>query len=271
MRAIEARQKTDRRRPGRRRAGQAVARAVAPSRPTRRSSEARGARRRDHRAGREARRADGRGGQERRQGRGRPREGRAPRPRSSRRCTRAREQLREQVAALAVAGAEKILRREVDAKAHAELLDSAQERSSSMAELTTIARPYAEAAFRLADAQDALAEWSEMLGALAAVARGRARARGDRRSRTCPTRRWPGCSSRVLAGKLDGERGELRARAGRERAPGAAAARSAAQFEALKNEREGVVEAEVTTAFALDRGAARRPGGSAGEEAPAAR
>ena len=36
---------------------------------------------------------------------------------------RAREQLRDQVAALAVAGAEKILRREVDAKAHAELLD----------------------------------------------------------------------------------------------------------------------------------------------------
>lgn len=37
--------------------------------------------------------------------------------------SRAREQLREQVAALAVAGAEKILRREVDARAHAELLD----------------------------------------------------------------------------------------------------------------------------------------------------
>ena len=36
---------------------------------------------------------------------------------------RAREQLRDHVAALAVAGAEKILRREVDAKAHAELLD----------------------------------------------------------------------------------------------------------------------------------------------------
>ena len=35
---------------------------------------------------------------------------------------RAREMLREQVAALAVAGAEKILRREVDEKAHAELL-----------------------------------------------------------------------------------------------------------------------------------------------------
>jgi F-type H+-transporting ATPase subunit b len=38
--------------------------------------------------------------------------------------TRAREQLRDQVATLAVAGAEKILRREVDARAHGELLDS---------------------------------------------------------------------------------------------------------------------------------------------------
>lgn len=36
---------------------------------------------------------------------------------------RAREQLREQVAALAVAGAEKILRREVDARSHADLLE----------------------------------------------------------------------------------------------------------------------------------------------------
>lgn len=35
---------------------------------------------------------------------------------------RAKEALREQVAALALAGAEKILRREVDAKAHADLL-----------------------------------------------------------------------------------------------------------------------------------------------------
>jgi F-type H+-transporting ATPase subunit b len=38
--------------------------------------------------------------------------------------TRAREQLRDRVASLAVAGAEKILRREVDAKAHGELLES---------------------------------------------------------------------------------------------------------------------------------------------------
>jgi F-type H+-transporting ATPase subunit b len=38
--------------------------------------------------------------------------------------TRAREQLRDHVAGLAVAGAERILRREVDAKAHADLLES---------------------------------------------------------------------------------------------------------------------------------------------------
>jgi F-type H+-transporting ATPase subunit b len=38
--------------------------------------------------------------------------------------TRAREQLRDHVASLAVAGAERILRREVDARAHAELLDA---------------------------------------------------------------------------------------------------------------------------------------------------
>ena len=35
----------------------------------------------------------------------------------------AKQQLREQVAALAVAGAERILKREVDAKAHGEMLD----------------------------------------------------------------------------------------------------------------------------------------------------
>ncbi len=40
---------------------------------------------------------------------------------------RAREALRSQVAELAVAGAEKILRREIDAKAHADLLNAIQD------------------------------------------------------------------------------------------------------------------------------------------------
>lgn len=38
--------------------------------------------------------------------------------------SQAKEDLRQQVAGLAVAGAEKILRREIDAKAHAELLET---------------------------------------------------------------------------------------------------------------------------------------------------
>jgi len=36
--------------------------------------------------------------------------------------SRVKEDLREQVAALAIAGAEKILRREIDAKVHAQML-----------------------------------------------------------------------------------------------------------------------------------------------------
>ncbi|MEY3882930.1 MAG: hypothetical protein RLZZ379_208, partial [Pseudomonadota bacterium] len=39
-----------------------------------------------------------------------------------------------------------------------------------MAEISTIARPYAVAAFNLGKEQNALAKWSEMLGLAAAVA-----------------------------------------------------------------------------------------------------
>jgi F-type H+-transporting ATPase subunit b len=46
----------------------------------------------------------------------------AARAEADQESTRAREALREQVAALAVKGAEQILRREVDARAHADLL-----------------------------------------------------------------------------------------------------------------------------------------------------
>lgn len=38
-----------------------------------------------------------------------------------------------------------------------------------MAELTTLARPYAKAAFEFADANNALTEWAKMLGELAVV------------------------------------------------------------------------------------------------------
>ena len=89
--------------------------------------------------------------------------------------SRAKDTLRAQVAVLAVQGAEKILRREVDAKAHADLLNAvaaSSETSShanSMAELVTIARPYAAAAFSHAKAKGQLAQWSDMLALLVSI------------------------------------------------------------------------------------------------------
>ena len=50
----------------------------------------------------------------------------AARAEAEQEATRAREMLREQVAALAVRGAEQILRREVDARAHADILRQLQ-------------------------------------------------------------------------------------------------------------------------------------------------
>ena len=77
---------------------------------------------------------------------------------------RAKESLRDAVADLAVAGATQILKRDVDRAVHAQLARAARRAScSAVAELTTIARPYAEAAFALAREQNALPAWSQML------------------------------------------------------------------------------------------------------------
>jgi F-type H+-transporting ATPase subunit delta len=118
-----------------------------------------------------------------------------------------------------------------------------------MAEPSTIARPYAEAAFRLADAAGVLPKWSEMLGALALVAQ-------DARVRAAVTQ--PGLSDAqaagiligVLSGRLNGEAENfLRVLAENGRLELLPEIRS--QFEALKDEREGVLEAEVQSAFEL--------------------
>jgi F-type H+-transporting ATPase subunit b len=52
----------------------------------------------------------------------------AARAEAEQQVVRAKTVLRDQVAALAVAGAEQILKREVDAKVHAELLDQLKAR-----------------------------------------------------------------------------------------------------------------------------------------------
>lgn len=119
-----------------------------------------------------------------------------------------------------------------------------------MAEPSTIARPYAEAAFRLADAQGRLAEWSAALGNLAAVA-------GDERVRAAvgdPNRsaaQVAGLFVGVLAGRLSGE-AENFVRVLAENGRLEVLAEIRAQFEALKNEREGVIEAEIQSAFEMD-------------------
>ena len=119
-----------------------------------------------------------------------------------------------------------------------------------MAEPSTIARPYAEAAFRLADAQGKLAEWSAALANLAAVA-GDGRVRAAIGDPSFPAAKIAGLFISVLAGKLTGET-ENFVRVLAENGRLDVLTEIRAQYEALKNEREGTVEAEVTTAFELD-------------------
>ena len=124
-----------------------------------------------------------------------------------------------------------------------------------MAEPSTVARPYAEAAFNLADASNALGKWSEMLAELALVAqdeRVRAAIADPKRSDA----QVAGIFIAILSGKLSAE-GENFVRVLAENGRLELLPLIHAQFEALKNEREGVVEAQVQSAFELTR---RRPG-----------
>ncbi|HEX5757434.1 MAG TPA: F0F1 ATP synthase subunit delta [Arenimonas sp.] len=118
-----------------------------------------------------------------------------------------------------------------------------------MAEPSTVARPYAEAAFRLADQASALAKWSEMLGALAVVGQDE-RVQRAVADPNLSEAQVAGLFIAILGGKLTGEAENLvRVLAENRRLELLPEIR--AQFEALRNEREGVVEAEVHSAFEL--------------------
>ena len=118
-----------------------------------------------------------------------------------------------------------------------------------MAEPSTIARPYAEAAFRLADGAGALVRWSEMLAALAQVAQDE-RVRAAVGDPNLSDAKVAGLFISILAGKLNGEAENfVRVLAGNGRLELLPEIRD--QFEVSKNEREGVVEAEVQSAFEL--------------------
>jgi F-type H+-transporting ATPase subunit delta len=118
-----------------------------------------------------------------------------------------------------------------------------------MAELATIARPYAEAAFEVADREGKLAAWSEALARLAKVAAdpGILRLVGD-----------PLATPDAVYGVIAGTAGDLPVGAQNllrvliENGRVAVLPQARELFDALKNEREGIVDAGIESAFPLD-------------------
>ena len=119
-----------------------------------------------------------------------------------------------------------------------------------MAEPSTIARPYAEAAFRLADAQGKLADWSVALANLSAVAADE-RVRAAVGDPNLSDAKAAGLVISILAGKLSGD-AENFVRVLAENGRLGVVTEIRTHFEALKNEREGTVEAEIYTAFEMN-------------------
>jgi F-type H+-transporting ATPase subunit delta len=120
-----------------------------------------------------------------------------------------------------------------------------------MAEPSTIARPYAEAVFKLADVTGKLGEWSVALANLAAVAAD-ARVRAAAGDPNLSAAQVAGLFISILGGRLPAD-GENFVRVLAENGRVEVLDQIRAQFEALKNEREGVVEAEVVSAFEMDK------------------
>jgi F-type H+-transporting ATPase subunit delta len=119
-----------------------------------------------------------------------------------------------------------------------------------MAEPITIARPYAEAVFRLADGAGKLADWSAMLAALAQVSDDE-RVRAAMSDPNLAAAKVAGLFISILAGRLTAEcENFVRVLAENHRLALLGEIRT--QYEALKNEREGTVEADIRSAFELD-------------------
>jgi F-type H+-transporting ATPase subunit delta len=119
-----------------------------------------------------------------------------------------------------------------------------------MAETVTIARPYAEAAFRLAREMNTLAQWSRMLALLELVVK-------DEQAKRCIGD--PNVSNRQLESLVLGVCGEQLDGPGRnfvqalvDNSRLAVMPEIRALFEDLRREQEGVLEAQITSAFALD-------------------
>jgi F-type H+-transporting ATPase subunit delta len=119
-----------------------------------------------------------------------------------------------------------------------------------MAELATLARPYAEAAFKIADQSGTLAQWSQSLSMLASIVE-QAEVKallGDPRVAASQL------ADLFLAPASASQPKELRQFVAEvieyRRLP--ALSQVAIQFDQLKNRREGQVEAEIQSAFPLE-------------------
>ena len=118
-----------------------------------------------------------------------------------------------------------------------------------MAEITTLARPYAEAVFRLADAAGALAAWSGTLSRMAQVA-GHPDMQATIGDPNLTSERLYGLMA-SLSGDLNAEgQSFLRVLIANDRL--VLLPTIHLMFEELKNEREGVVDADIATAFEFE-------------------
>ena len=118
-----------------------------------------------------------------------------------------------------------------------------------MAEVTTIARPYAEAVFKLAVARDSLASWSAALAEMGGVA-----ANTDMRSAIANPKLPAAALSDLFAAVLKSpmeqdSKNFVRLLIENDRLD--LLPHIASQFEQLKRDHEGVAEAEVVSAFPL--------------------
>lgn len=117
-----------------------------------------------------------------------------------------------------------------------------------MAELRTIARPYAEAAFGLAKEENAFAAWSEALSAMAAVV-----AAPEMKALIGNPALAPARLAELIASAAPGlsksQKDLLSVLAENERL--AALTEISAMYETLRNEAERVLAAEVTSAYPM--------------------
>lgn len=118
-----------------------------------------------------------------------------------------------------------------------------------MAELTTVARPYAKAAFQFADENGKLADWSAMLGFAAAVSREQNVA-GFLANPKITSEQKAQSFINLCADRLDAAgRNFVTLLAQNKRLP--ALSEIAALFETFKSQKEQSVDVEIVSAFAL--------------------